>query len=162
MPRETFTEWLARRFGATMAQLAAQLAPLFTTSLTQSVSVQILHSDLTDAVNGEAQLVDIGSALPVNAVVLGHEVKVDTLLSGGGATAVKLDVGGTTATAIVSQQDVFTGAATGSLSPRTGTHAQGKFSAQQLKAKFTPDASHTLDGLTAGDLTITVWYVVVP
>jgi hypothetical protein len=162
MPRETFTEYLARRFGTTLAQLAAALVPVFSPSLTQSVSIQIQHSDLTDAVAGEAQLVDIGSALPVNAVVLGHEVNVATLFSGGSASAVKLDVGGTTATAIVNQMDVFTGAATGALSPRTGAHAQGKFSAQQLKAKFTPDGSHTLDGLTAGDLTITIWYVVVP
>lgn len=162
MPRETFKEWLARRFGATLAQLTADLVPTLTTSLTQSVSVRIQHSELTDAVAGESQLVNIGDALPVNAVVLGHEVKVDTLFSGGSASAVKLDLGGATATAIVSQMDVFTGAPTGSLSPRTGTHAQGKFSAEQLKAKFTPDGSHTLDGLTAGDLTITVWYVVVP
>lgn len=56
--------------------------------------------------------------------------------------------------------DVFTGAATGALSPRTGAHAQGKFSAEQLVATFTPDAGHTLNDLTAGSLTITVWFSV--
>lgn len=128
----------------------------------QSRTAQITYADLTSAVNGEAQAINIGAALPANAVVVGHEVNVATLFSGGSATAVKLDVGGTTATHIVSQMDVFTGAATGALSPRTGAHAQGKFSAQQLKANFTPDAGHTLDGLTAGDLTVTVWFHVLP
>lgn len=124
------------------------------------VTQRIQHSDLTDAVNGEAQVVNVGAALPANAVVVAHEVQVDTLFSGGSASAVKLDLGGTAPTAIANQMDVFTGAATGALSPRTGAHAQGKFGGQQLAAKFTPDGGHTLLGLTAGDVTITVWYVV--
>lgn len=123
-------------------------------------TVRIQHTDLTDAVNGEAEVENIGAVLPANAVVLAHEVQVDTLFSGGGATAVKLDIGGTDPDAIVSQQDVFTGATTGATSARTGVHAQGKFSAQQLVATFTPDGGHTLNDLTAGDLTITVWYSV--
>lgn len=123
-------------------------------------TVRVQHTDLTDAVNGEAQVVNVGAALPANAVVLGHEVQVDTLFSGGGATALKMDLGGTVATAIVNQMDVFTGAATGSLSPRTGAHAQGKFGGQQLVVTVTPDGGHTLAGLTAGDVTFTVWYVV--
>ena len=123
-------------------------------------TVTVGHADLTDAVNGEAQVINIDTALPANAVVLGHEVNVGTLFSGGGASAVKLDIGGTDADAIVSQMDVFTGAATDALSPRTGAHAQGKFSSEQLVATFTPDAGHTLNDLTAGSLVITIWYVV--
>jgi hypothetical protein len=34
------------------------------------------------------------------------------------------------------------------------------FSAEQLKATFTPDGGHNLDALTAGDLTVTVWFTV--
>jgi hypothetical protein len=132
------------------------LAP---TSL-QKVTVHITEADLTDAVNGEAQSISIGAALPANANVLGHEVNIATLFSGGGAAAVKLDIGGTVATGIVNQLDVFTGAATGALSPGTGAHRQGKFGGQQLAAKFTPDGGHNLAGLTAGDVTITIWYVV--
>ena len=123
-------------------------------------TVTIGHADLTDAVNGEAQAISVGAALPANAIIVGHEVNIGTLFSGGSATAVKMDLGGTSHTAIVSQLDVFTGAATGALSPRTGAHAQGTFSAEQLVATFTPDAGHTLAGLTAGAITITVWYVV--
>jgi hypothetical protein len=144
---------------AATARTNLGLGGLATQSL-GSVSQRIQHSNLTDAVNGHAQAVNISSALPTDAVVIAHEVQVDTLFSGGSATAVKLDLGGTDVDAIVSQMDVFTGAATGALSPRSGAHAQGGFSAQQLVATFTPDASHNLNALTAGDLTITVYYLV--
>jgi len=123
-------------------------------------TVRIQHSDLTDAVNGHAQVVNIGTILPANAVILAHEVNIATLFSGGSVSAVKLDVGATDPDAIISQMDVFTGAETGALAPRTGVHPQGKFSAQQLVATFTPDGGHTLLALTAGDLTITIWYAV--
>lgn len=123
--------------------------------------LRIQHSDLTEAVNGNAQAINLGAALPANAVVLASQVKVDTLFSGGGATAVKLDIGGTDIDAIAAQHDVFTGAATGALAPNpAGVHPQGKFSAEQLVATFTPDGAHALLGLDAGDLTITVWYSV--
>lgn len=125
-------------------------------------TLRIQHSDLTDAVNGHAQAINIGAVLPAGAVVLAHEVNIATLFSGGGATAVKMDVGGTTSTAITNQADVFTGAATGKLSLATGSHVRGSFGGEQLKVTFTPDASHTLDGLTAGDLTITIWFAALP
>lgn len=141
------------------ARLAALEAGTTGTGV-QKRTVTVGHADLTAAVNGTAQAVNIGAALPANAQVLAHEVDVTTLFSGGGATAVKLDVGGTDADAIVTQQDVFTGAATGKLSGPAGVHRQGGFSAEQLVATFTPDGSHTLLGLTAGAATITVWYTV--
>lgn len=147
-------------FTQTLVDLTALDASVSAGVALQKRTVIVTEADLTDAVNGEAQAVNVGAVLPANAVVLAHEVNVATLFSGGGATAVKLDVGGTSSTAIVNQMDVFTGAATGALSPRTGAHAQGKFSAQQLVATFTPDAGHTLAGLTAGSLTVTVWFSV--
>ncbi len=125
-------------------------------------TVTIGHADLTSAVNGEAQAINVGDVLPANAVVIAHEVNVATLFSGGSASAVVLDLGGTDVDAIVSDLNVFTGSTTGALSPRTGVHAQGKFSGEQLVATFTPDAGHTLAGLSAGALTITVWYVAMP
>ena len=124
--------------------------------------LRIQHSDLTNAVNGHAQAINLGAVLPESAVVLASEVNIATLFSGGSATAVKLDIGGTTATAITNQADVFAGAATGKLSLATGSHVRGHFGGEQLVATFTPDAGHTLDGLTAGDLTITVWFFVLP
>ena len=145
-------------FTQVKTDLDAHDASISATVALQKRTVTVTEADLTDAVNGEAQAVNVGAVLPANAVVLAHEVNVATLFSGGGATAVKLDLGGTSTTAIVNQMDVFTGAATGALSPRTGEHAQGKFSAQQLVATFTPDAGHNLNALTAGSVTITVWF----
>lgn len=123
-------------------------------------TVTIGHADLTGAVNGAAQAINIGTALPANARVFAHEVNVGTLFSGGSASAVKLDVGGTDADAIVTQLDVFTGAATGALAGASGVHPDGSFASEQLVATFTPDGGHTLLALDAGALTITVWYFV--
>ena len=147
-------------FTQALADLTALDASVSAGVALQKREVTVGHADLTDAVNGEAQAVNLGAVLPANAVVLAHEVDVATLFSGGGATEVKLDLGGTDADAVVSQMDVFTGALTGALSPRTGVHAQGKFSAQQLVLTFTPDAGHALLGLDAGSLTATVWFSV--
>ena len=126
----------------------------------QKKTVTIGHADLTGAVNGAAQAISIGTALPANARVFAHEVNVATLFSGGSASAVKLDVGGTDADAIVTQLDVFTGAATGALAGTSGVHPNGSFASEQLVATFTPDGGHTLLALDAGSLTITVWYFV--
>jgi len=125
-------------------------------------TVNLLHGAVTATPDNVATAftANIGAVLPANAVVLAHEVLVTTLFSGGGLTAAKLDVGGTTTTAIVNQQDVFTGAATGKTSVNTGSHERGKFSAEQLVATLTPDAGHKTSQATAGDVTITVWYSV--
>jgi hypothetical protein len=127
----------------------------------QKRTVTIGEADLTEGGNGVAQVLNIGAVLPANAVVLAAEVDIATLFSGGGATSVKLDIGGTAATAIANQHDVFTGAATGALTPTpAGVHQRGKFSAEQLVATFTPSGGHSLLNLTAGSLTITVWFSV--
>jgi hypothetical protein len=126
----------------------------------QKRTVTIGHADLTEATNNTAQAIAIGAALPANAVVLGHEVHVTTVFSGGSASAVTVDIGGTDPDAIVDGMDIFTGAATGALTGTAGVHPKGKFSAQTLTATFLTDASHALLGLSAGALTITVWFSV--
>jgi len=126
----------------------------------QKRTVTVGHADLTNAVNGASDTINVGAVLPSNAVVVASEVNIATLFSGGGATAVKLDLGGTDIDAIGAQHDVFTGAATGALDlTPAGVHVSGLFSAEQLVATFTPDGAHTLLGLDAGALTITVWFI---
>lgn len=127
-----------------------------------SRSVTVGHADLTESTNNTAQAINIGSILPTDAVVVAHDVNVATLFSGGSASAVTVDIGGTDADAIVDGMDIFTGAATGALIGTAGVHFKGKFSAQQLKATFLTDSSHNLAGLTAGSITITVYFAVVP
>lgn len=126
-------------------------------------TITVLHSDLTEAVNGTAEAVNIGAALPANAVVMAHELDITTLFSGGTVSAVTVDVGGTDPDAIVNGHDVFTGAATGKLTGSTlGVHSAGLFSSEQLVITFTPDAGNPLVDLDAGELDVTVWYAIPP
>lgn len=126
-----------------------------------SRSVTVGHADLTESTNNTAQAINIGAILPTDAVVVCHDVYVTTVFSGGSASAVTVDIGGTDADAIVDGMDIFTGAAAGALTGTAGVHPKGKFSAQQLKATFLTDSGHNLAGLTAGALTINVFFAVV-
>jgi hypothetical protein len=127
--------------------------------------LQITHADLTDAVNGEAQSINIGAALPTNAYVIGKpDLLLATQFTGGSASAVVLDIGiAGELEALVKDFDAFgsTAATHYCAGASAGTRDNGYFSAGQLLATFTPDGSHTLDGLTAGDITIVVPYVVI-
>jgi len=125
-------------------------------------SVTVGHADLTEAVNGTAQVIDIGVDLPANAVVLGHSVVVATPFSGGSVSACVLDVGGTDADAIVKDLELITDQPTeAERIAAAGIKPQGGYSAQQLVATFTPDGGHALSGLSAGACTIEVFFAVV-
>jgi hypothetical protein len=126
----------------------------------QKRTVTIGHADLTDAVNGEAQAINIGAVLPANARIIGRELTGLTEFSGGSVSAVTLSIGGTDADCIVAAQDVFTGAGVVSKEGTSGVNPNGNLGGQQLKATFTPDAGHALDALTAGAVTITVLFAV--
>lgn len=122
-------------------------------------TVTIGHADLTDAVNGHAQSVNIETALPTNAMVFAHALTDITPFSGGSVSECKIDVGGTDADAIVNALELITDAPTeAELIAAAGLLPQGQYSAQQLTATFTPDAEHALSALDAGSITITVWY----
>jgi hypothetical protein len=132
----------------------------------QKVTQQITHADLTETTDATAQAINVGDPLPTDAVVLGHEVKLDTQFTGGSNSAVKMDLGGTNTVALCDQFDVKGSTASGKLySPGYAhttihaSHATGSYSGEQLVATFTPTGDD-LAALTAGDLTITVWYTV--
>jgi len=132
--------------------------------LVQAVTQQITHADLTDA--DTSQAIDVGDPLPTGAIVLGHEVKLDTQFTGGSVSALKMDLGGTNTVAICNQFNVKSATAGGKRhSPgynhvtSHGDHMTGSFSEEQLVATFASTGDN-VDALTAGDLTITVWYVV--
>lgn len=109
------------------------------------------------SLTGTSQVVNIGTALPTRAVVLAHEIKVNTqgVLAGNDLT---IKVGGTDDDAIVASTDLDTLAA-GVYQGTLGVHPRGEFSGEQLVATF---AASNLASLSAGDWTINVWYVVVP
>ncbi len=122
-------------------------------------SVHITHATFTDDVDGEVQTVNIDTALPANAVVLGHSIVVATPFTGGSVSSVLLDIGGTDIDAITAALELVTDQPTATEKKAAiGVMPQGAMSAQQLVATFTPDVGHDLEDLTAGDVTITVWY----
>jgi hypothetical protein len=126
----------------------------------QKRTVTVTHAELTDAVNGEAQVIPIGAALPANARIIGRELSALTEFSGGSVSAVTVSIGGTDADGIVAAQSVFTGAGTVDKQGTSGVNPTGNLGGQQLNATFTPDAGHALLALTAGAVTITVLFAV--
>jgi hypothetical protein len=123
----------------------------------QKIEQIIEHSDLTAAATSEA--IALGT-LPANSFVLGHEIYIETLFSGGSVSAITLDIGGTDADAIVDGHDVFTGAATGRLTGSTlGVHNAGYFGAEAMVATFVATGDNVVN-LTAGKLTVTIPYLV--
>jgi hypothetical protein len=126
----------------------------------QKRTVTVGHADLTDAVNGHAQVINIGAVLPANARILGRELSGLTEFSGGSVASCTLSVGGTDADALIAAQDVFTGAGVVAKQGTSGVDPNGNLGGQQLTATFTPDAGHALEALTAGAVTITVLFAV--
>jgi hypothetical protein len=117
----------------------------------QKRTVTIGEASLT----GASQAVNVGAALPTNAVVLAHEIVVNTqgVLAGNDLT---ITLGGTTANAIVASTDLDALAA-GKYQGTLGTHSRGSFSTEQLVATF---AASNLATLSAGNWTFNVWFVV--
>lgn len=126
----------------------------------QKRTVTVGHADLTDAVNGHAQVVNIGAVLPANARILGRELSGLTEFSGGSVSSCTVSIGGTDADAIVAAQDIFTGAGVVAKQGTSGVNPNGNLGGQQLTATFTPDGGHALEALTAGAITITVLFAV--
>lgn len=127
----------------------------------QKRTVTVTHATLTDDVDGEAQTVNVGAVLPANAIILASEVTIATPFSGGGVSAVKMDLGGTDIDAIIKQLELVTDQPTETeRQAAVGIKPQGTYSAQQLVATFTSDGGHDVEDLTAGSVTITVWFSV--
>jgi len=126
-------------------------------------TVTVGHADLTDAVNGEAEAINIGATLPANARIIGVDIRALTVFSGGSASAVTVDVGTSgDVDALIDGADLFAAAVDGG--PATmpqGVRPNKTFitAGAQLLATFAPDAGHTLLGLTAGSVIIDVLYI---
>jgi len=116
----------------------------------QKRTVTVVEGDLS----GASQAVNVGAVLPSNAIVLAHELKVNTQFAGQSDLTITL--GGTDADAIVASTDLDALIA-GNYSGTLGAHPKGSFSAEQLVATF---AATALADLSAGSITITVWFSV--
>lgn len=117
----------------------------------------------TDLAGSSAQVLSVGK-LPRGAVVLAHEVNLAAQFVGGSISSVTLKLGGTVDNSIIigfpmkaSTVGVYSPGETHS--GGHGSHVVGNYSGQELVATVTP-VGDSMSNLTAGDLTITVWYTV--
>lgn len=116
-------------------------------------TVTVLEGTLT----GTSQVVNIGTALPAGAVVLAHQLLVNTqfALAGNDLT---ITIGGTDADGIVASTDLDALTA-GAYQGTAGANPTGNsYAGQQLTATF---AASNLASLSAGSLTISIWYGVI-
>ena len=106
---------------------------------------------------------NIGAALPTNAKLTAASITALTDLSGGSAASAHASLQGTgdSAGSILGSTNVFTGAPT---TPQSvaGSNPYQSRSGQQLQMVITGDGTHALSTLTAGHLSVDLYYSVLP
>lgn len=126
-------------------------------------TVTVGHADLTSAVDGAAQAINIGTAMAANARIVGVDMRSHTAFTGGGASALACDVGSSgDIDALVDGADLFAAAVDGGPSTMPlGIRPNKTYaSSTQLIATFTPDGSTNGVDFTAGSVVIDVLYVI--
>ena len=125
-------------------------------------SKTIGHADLTAASNGLQQDILLGT-LPPGAVILGRSVYLNTYFTGGSATAVTLAIGTGQAgdpDAIRDEMNIFDTTTNDiQLQGTDGVSPMGPREGD-VYMQFDCDGSHTLLGLTAGEVTVELYYAV--
>lgn len=122
-------------------------------------TVTVTHAELTAAALSQA--INIGAALPAKARVLGFDLHALTPFSGGGATAVSVEIGTAgDVDAIVDGANLFAAAVDGGPSTMPlGVRPHKAFlTGGQLIATFTSDVN--VVNLAAGSVIVDVWYAV--
>lgn len=121
-------------------------------------SVMVLKSTtiLEGTLTGTSQVVNLGAALPTGAVILARDLVVNTQFAGQSDLTIK--IGGTDDDGIVASTDLDALAA-GNYQGTSGANPTGgSYGGQQLTATF---AATNLASLSAGSLTIKIWYAVI-
>jgi hypothetical protein len=103
--------------------------------------------------------VPLGKVLPPGARPFARELKLATPFSGGGATIATLNLGGTVPNDIVAGQTVYPGAPA-AMAGASGVNPTGDHGGQQLAITLSSDAD--LNKLTAGSITVSLFYAVLP
>lgn len=110
--------------------------------------------------DGDAVDVNVGTALPAGAMLLGARYTISDVFAGAGVTTLTMMVGFSGDTnGVIEAVDIF-GDAAGEYRGVPGTAMGGPAGGKQLVANFDPDSSAALDELTAGEVTIDVFYYV--
>jgi len=125
----------------------------------------IVHGDLTNAVNGVAEVENIGAVLPANAHILGVSAKLGTQFSGGGIVSLDVKVG-TAGDDIglasgISGMDAAIDGEVDNIVPGTAPHKHFVAAGAQIIATFTPDGAHNLNDMTTGEITVNVLFTVI-
>ena len=152
----------------TAADLASLVAEI-DGALLVCIRKGVLHSDLTEAVNGTAETIAFDEAVPANAVIVARMITVTTEFSGSGASSVVADFGDNfDPNGWFAAENVFTGSGTTKRNvPSTPgaylvDNAGDILGARTPEITFTPDGAHALLGLDAGELTAFVIYALTP
>lgn len=130
----------------------------------RTVTVPYNHAAfLAESDDGEAVDINVGTALPVGAIVVAARYTINEVFAGEGVATLTMIVGKSGDTnGVIEAVDIF-GDATGQYQGTLGTMMVNGPSLQsevQLVANFDPDSSAGLDELTAGEVTIDVYYFV--
>lgn len=119
---------------------------------TRKKSWTITHAELTAAATTEDEVL---LTVPAGWWIVGRQINVATLFSGGGVGSCTMSIGTAASPALImTALNVFTGAQTGKQLGSNGTLWMGDHGSNALIARFTVDT--TTAALTAGDLTITL------
>lgn len=150
----------------TNPQTLGQVLVLFVSPLANSKGGEIIHQQTILPLAALQALTsgtpfNLGAALPVGAVVLGYDVNVQTLLSGGGLSAATLTLQGAVATgdaagALMASQNLFAGAG---LKTGVGSNAYPNRGGQQIQGTITATGA-AMAAITAGAITIDLYYAI--
>ena len=118
-----------------------------------SRTVTVDEGDIT----GSSDTANVGAVLPSGAIVVGREVLVNE--DAVGLSDVTLTLGGTDTDGIIASTDLDALSVGDRVCRTDGALPTGNYGGQQLVATFA-SAGGTLADLTAGNWTITVWFIV--
>lgn len=127
----------------------------------KSVTIAYNHASfLAEGDDGDAVDINVGTALPTGALLLAAKYTINTPFAGAGLATLTMIVGYSGDTNGVFEAVDILGDAAAQYGGTLGT-AMGPMlaSGKQLVANFDPDASAGLDELTAGSITIDVFYI---
>lgn len=155
------------QLGPVLQEIQSNLAGLDTASVAATIvkrTVTITQAADLAGVADTTVTKNIGAALPANARIIGYEVDVTTLISGGTISAATVSIGVTgTAAAIAAATSVFTGATGFPKVPTVGAkgYLMSNVGGSQLTATVVSTGGN-LSVATAGSVTVNVFYIVLP
>ncbi len=144
-----------------MSLAIASFAEVSPEVFTKTVTVDFDNAAfLAESDDGDSVNVNVGTALPAGAVLLGARYEILTPFVGAGLATLTMMVGFDTDTNGAIEAVDILGDAAAVYDGVEGTAIGGPAGGKQLLANFDPDNAAGLDELTAGSVKITVLYTV--